>query len=271
MSASNSTETTGCEACCGGGSCSSAFRGTPGTCCGVVDDQSFCCPTAASSFGEGQCYRPDASTFRCRAAGTSRDSGDDRPSPWYSLFSLLIPVALLAACCMACFRKPRTQQPMPVGQQYYGQGAPPPGAVYGYPATGQPYRTHLQKPDIIDDSRCPSGASSFPRALTRHLPVASLVMNSRTTGAPMGTRPADESAPLLDGKRSSRGYFSRVPVASVVLGVAAFAAVSAVSSGLVTSELAIPRSSRASTPRRALFSARERAGGGRRSEDGVIF
>lgn len=187
VSASNSTETTGCEACCGGGSCSSAFRGTPGTCCGVVDDQSFCCPTAASSFGEGQCYRPDASTFRCRAAGTSRDSGDDRPSPWYSLFSLLIPVALLAACCMACFRKPRTQQPMPVGQQYYGQGAPPPGAVYGYPATGQPYQ------------------------------------------------------------------------------------VSAVSSGLVTSELAIPRSSRASTPRRALFSARERAGGGRRSEKVVIF
>ena len=141
VSASNSTETTGCEACCGGGSCSSAFRGTPGTCCGVVDDQSFCCPTAASSFGEGQCYRPDASTFRCRAAGTSKDSGDDRPSPWYSLFSLLIPVALLAACCMACFRKPRTQQPMPVGQQYYGQGAPPPGAVYGYPATGQPYQS----------------------------------------------------------------------------------------------------------------------------------
>ena len=138
VTASNSTEATGCEACCGGGSCSSAFRGTPGTCCGVVDGRSFCCPTAASSFGEGQCYRPDASTFRCRAAGTSRD-GDDRPSPWYALFSLLIPVALLAACCMACFRKPRTQQPMPVGQQYYGQGAPPPGTAYGYPTTGQPY------------------------------------------------------------------------------------------------------------------------------------
>ena len=138
VTASNSTEATGCEACCGGGSCSSAYRGTPGTCCGVVDGRSFCCPTAASSFGEGQCYRPDASTFRCRAAGTSR-GGDNRPSPWYALFSLLIPVALLAACCMACFRKPRTQQPMPVGQQYYGQGAPPPGTAYGYPTTGQPY------------------------------------------------------------------------------------------------------------------------------------
>ena len=157
-----------------------------GNCCGVVDDQSFCCPTAASSFGEGQCYRPDASTFRCRAAGTSRDSGDDRPSPWYSLFSLLIPVALLAACCMACFRKPRTQQPMPVGQQYYGQGAPPRGAVYGYPATGQPYQSGRgygasnlagagafpppvpPPPLSVPDARAPSAP---PLAQTTHYPA----------------------------------------------------------------------------------------------------
>jgi hypothetical protein len=61
-------------------------------------------------------------------------------------------------------------------------------------------------------------------------------MNSRTTVAPTGTRPADERAPLLDGKRSSPGYFSRVRVAGVVLGVAAVAAVSAVSSGLVSTD-----------------------------------
>ena len=35
--ARNATSTaTGCEACCGGGDCAAAFRGTPGTCCGVL-------------------------------------------------------------------------------------------------------------------------------------------------------------------------------------------------------------------------------------------
>ena len=59
-------------------------------------------------------------------------------------------------------------------------------------------------------------------------------MNSRTAGASMGARPVDERAPLLDGKQSSRGYFSRaVPVAGVVLGVAA---VAAVSSGAVNTD-----------------------------------
>ena len=167
VTASNSTEATGCEACCAGGSCSSAFRGSPGKCCGVIDDRSFCCPTAASSFGEGQCYQPDESTFRCRAAGTSRD-GSDRPSPWYALFTLLIPVALLAACCIMCFRKPRMQQPMPVGQQYYGQGAPPPGAVYGYPATGQPY----QSGGGYGASNLAGAGASPPTALPPPVPVS---------------------------------------------------------------------------------------------------
>ena len=168
VTASNSTAT-GCEACCAGGSCSSAFRGSPGKCCGVIDDRSFCCPSATSPFGDGQCYRPDASTFRCRAAGTStsRDGGD-RPSPWYALFSLLIPVALLAACCMACFRKPRTQQPMPVGQQYYGQGAQPPGAVYGYPTTGQTYH---QSGGGYGASNLASAGASPPTAFRPPLPT----------------------------------------------------------------------------------------------------
>ena len=62
-------------------------------------------------------------------------------------------------------------------------------------------------------------------------------MNSRTAGASMGARPVDERAPLLDGKQSSRGYFSRaVPVAGVVLGVAAVVAVAAVSSGAVNTD-----------------------------------
>jgi hypothetical protein len=44
--------TTGCDACCGGGGdCSAAFRGTPGTCCGVIGSKPFCCPTTSSSFG----------------------------------------------------------------------------------------------------------------------------------------------------------------------------------------------------------------------------
>lgn len=52
----------------------------------------------------------------------------------------------------------------------------------------------------------------------------------------MGARPADERAPLLDGKTSSRGSTFPVSVAGVVLGVAAVAAVCAASSGLVSTD-----------------------------------
>ena len=52
----------------------------------------------------------------------------------------------------------------------------------------------------------------------------------------MGARPADERAPLLDGKTSSRGSIFTVSVAGVVLGVAAVAAVCAASSGLVSTD-----------------------------------
>jgi len=61
-------------------------------------------------------------------------------------------------------------------------------------------------------------------------------MNSRTIAAPMGARPADERAPLLDGKTSSRGSIFPVSVAGVMLGVAAVAAVSAASSGLLSTD-----------------------------------
>jgi hypothetical protein len=148
VTASNSTEATGCEACCGGGNCSDAFRGTPGICCGVIDGRSFCCPNAASSFGEAQCYQPDATSFRCRAAGSSesRHRPFHRPSPWYALFSLLIPIALLAACCVMCFRKPQQQQPNPVVQPYYNQSAQPRGAAYGYPVSQPHYQSYQNQP-----------------------------------------------------------------------------------------------------------------------------
>ena len=61
-------------------------------------------------------------------------------------------------------------------------------------------------------------------------------MNSRTIAAPMGARPADERAPLLDGKTSSRGSILPVSVTGVMLGVAAVAAVCAASSGLVSTD-----------------------------------
>lgn len=44
-------QTTGCAACCGDGDCWTAFRGTPGTCCGVIAGKPYCCPTVSSSFG----------------------------------------------------------------------------------------------------------------------------------------------------------------------------------------------------------------------------
>ena len=65
---------------------------------------------------------PLSTRERASAGGEVR-----RVSPWYALFSLLIPFACLAMCCYACFRRP---------------SQPPPPAPYYAAATQQgPYHT----------------------------------------------------------------------------------------------------------------------------------
>jgi hypothetical protein len=123
---------TGCEACCGGGDCAAAFRGTPGTCCGVLGGRPFCCPTAASTYGAATCYRAN-DVFRCRREGAPSAGGEvRRVSPWYALFSLLIPFACLAMCCYACFRRP-SQPPPPAPYYAATQEGPYHTQTGGYP------------------------------------------------------------------------------------------------------------------------------------------
>lgn len=142
--ASDAPPTSPCEACCGGGSCDAAFRGTPGTCCGIVAGTPFCCPTSRSSYGSAKCLRAD-DVFRCQPAGDASSRGGQRKvSPWYALFSLLVPIACLGMCCYAIFKRPSapppTQycgpggQPLPPGGYYQHGGA---GAAVGYPTQQQ--------------------------------------------------------------------------------------------------------------------------------------
>ena len=135
--ARNATSTaTGCEACCGGGDCAAAFRGTPGTCCGVLGGRPFCCPTAASTYGAATCYRAN-DVFRCRREGAPSAGGEvRRVSPWYALFSLLIPFACLAMCCYACFRRP-SQPPPPAPYYAATQQGPYHTQTGGYPVPQQ--------------------------------------------------------------------------------------------------------------------------------------
>lgn len=60
-------------------------------------------------------------------------------------------------------------------------------------------------------------------------------MRSRTAGAPIAARPADERAPLLQRVApSDGGFISRGVAARLVLGALALTAVSAASIGAVT-------------------------------------
>jgi len=56
-------ELTPCQRCCApGGDCSTAFKGTPGKCCGSIEGQAFCCP--GSMGGGAKCYNC-GSQYRC--------------------------------------------------------------------------------------------------------------------------------------------------------------------------------------------------------------
>lgn len=183
-SASNSTETTGCETCCGGGSCDAAFKGTPGTCCGVVLGKSFCCPSSASTFGDATCMRTTTDgAFRCHSV-TRSNIVRRRVSPWYSLFSLFIPVALFAACCMACFRKPAQQQQVVVP---YGQTNPYGGQAYAYPP-----------------GQCPPGSAHYQNQQTRGYGASNLA----GAGASIPPQPQHLTLPTSDQRVPSAPPFA---------------------------------------------------------------
>jgi len=123
--ASAAPELTGCAACCAGQECDTAFRGTPGKCCGEAVGKPFCCPSEPSPFGEAVCYR-SSDGYRCRAEKKKDGGGGGSVSPWWALFSLLLPIVCLAMCCYACLKKPKTSS-------YNAGGPPQQQPVYGYP------------------------------------------------------------------------------------------------------------------------------------------
>eukprot|EP00740_Mantoniella_antarctica_P004023 CAMPEP_0181362446 /NCGR_PEP_ID=MMETSP1106-20121128/8018_1 /TAXON_ID=81844 /ORGANISM="Mantoniella antarctica, Strain SL-175" /LENGTH=234 /DNA_ID=CAMNT_0023476415 /DNA_START=288 /DNA_END=989 /DNA_ORIENTATION=+ len=139
---------TACEACCspggGGDACASAFKGGPGTCCGMGalnPSKAFCCPSRANfDVGFAACY-PSAvdDGYRCRQQGDSgagerrsyRRGDDDDGSDFdraggispFTVFLGCIFTAFLVKGCLARQREQIAQEYAYHFQQQHASGA----------------------------------------------------------------------------------------------------------------------------------------------------
>eukprot|EP00455_Lapot_gusevi_P009244 TRINITY_DN1412_c0_g1_i7.p1 TRINITY_DN1412_c0_g1~~TRINITY_DN1412_c0_g1_i7.p1 ORF type:complete len:287 (+),score=62.95 TRINITY_DN1412_c0_g1_i7:55-915(+) len=132
--------TTGCSACCGGGSCSTAYNGQPGMCCGKVYDTTYCCPS-----GRSVCVKSTLTgAYACESTGGTTGSMSG------GIIAVIVIACIVACiCCAVAANRARTtyfidSQPGVVtyAQPAYAQpayGAPVYGApVYGAPGYYQP-------------------------------------------------------------------------------------------------------------------------------------
>ena len=88
--------------CCAGRSCSAAYGGGAGFCCGTLGNQPSCCPTS----GVSSCtLNPSGGSYTCETPGSS--SGYN--SGIYGLFALL-PLILICGLIAVCFSRSRRQQ-----------------------------------------------------------------------------------------------------------------------------------------------------------------
>lgn len=76
---------TPCQRCCSpGGDCSTAYKGQPGKCCGVINGQAFCCPGIIGGGMPGagaKCYSC-ADSYRCYTGFAARNiCGGAMPVP----------------------------------------------------------------------------------------------------------------------------------------------------------------------------------------------
>eukprot|EP00746_Dinoflagellata_sp_MGD_P079576 gnl/MRDRNA2_/MRDRNA2_31830_c0_seq1.p1 gnl/MRDRNA2_/MRDRNA2_31830_c0~~gnl/MRDRNA2_/MRDRNA2_31830_c0_seq1.p1 ORF type:complete len:314 (-),score=26.06 gnl/MRDRNA2_/MRDRNA2_31830_c0_seq1:49-990(-) len=71
----------GCLGCCVQGTCSAAFHGDYGYCCGRVDSVPYCCPDEANAqYGRAQCVRRDG--YKCyRSPSSPAPPPPPTPSP----------------------------------------------------------------------------------------------------------------------------------------------------------------------------------------------
>eukprot|EP00455_Lapot_gusevi_P022508 TRINITY_DN2342_c0_g1_i3.p1 TRINITY_DN2342_c0_g1~~TRINITY_DN2342_c0_g1_i3.p1 ORF type:complete len:249 (-),score=44.88 TRINITY_DN2342_c0_g1_i3:238-984(-) len=93
----NPPPTSDCSACCSGGSCSTAYKGTPGKCCGKVMDTSYCCPVNSAICVRSQTF----GTYACEATGAN-------PSTLSTTTIVVIVVAavvffIIAGVLVSCF------------------------------------------------------------------------------------------------------------------------------------------------------------------------
>ena len=150
-SSQDTASSSACARCCESGGdeteCMSAFKGTPGQCCGGVFETYYCCPVArlsnaTSPYGDSHCLAARSGGklqgYRCRAAASGQSSHmpDHRHSmkeSGTSLFWLLLLIVLpIAGCAYLCSRRRRTTTTSPAGYNY-GDGASP---AYHYGTTG---------------------------------------------------------------------------------------------------------------------------------------
>ena len=145
---------TPCQRCCApGGDCSTAYKGQPGKCCGVLNGQAFCCPGMAGGPGGAKCYSC-ADSYRCYTGFAARNicggampvprqqSMRRLPPPHYygehssesGMTQFLLLVAIAGVIFILCCRRERTygyhEGAMMAGG---GQMAPVGVPVGGYP------------------------------------------------------------------------------------------------------------------------------------------
>mmetsp|Transcript_9872 Transcript_9872/g.24429 ORF Transcript_9872/g.24429 Transcript_9872/m.24429 type:complete len:235 (+) Transcript_9872:17-721(+) len=150
---------TACQQCCQpGGDCSTAFKGDPGTCCGSVNMQSFCCPHFSTG---AKCYRCNMG-YRCyHGVAPSRDicvdaggsvsrshGGESGGGDLVTLLIVLASTAIIFAAVHSCIRhrhaRPLMSQhaaavELPVAKPVMAGQAMPAGSVQqatpiGYPS-----------------------------------------------------------------------------------------------------------------------------------------
>eukprot|EP00427_Karlodinium_veneficum_P047278 CAMPEP_0169237526 /NCGR_PEP_ID=MMETSP1016-20121227/29856_1 /TAXON_ID=342587 /ORGANISM="Karlodinium micrum, Strain CCMP2283" /LENGTH=325 /DNA_ID=CAMNT_0009317261 /DNA_START=28 /DNA_END=1007 /DNA_ORIENTATION=+ len=126
-----------CQACCGGGDCSSAFKGTEaGTCCLGDSNTFWCCPAASAkcALAFGHCMgNKQTVTSHTKTVGRHYNSRvHSSVSPIMSAMGLMLFIAGVMMICYICFKfqqtAKHTSMPGPAGVGPNGNAV-----VYGQP------------------------------------------------------------------------------------------------------------------------------------------
>lgn len=102
------TTSSGCQTCCSGGSCDTAWQGTLGQCCGTISGQSYCCPPFTAS---GATCAPQSNSYSC-TNNAFQNYSDSANTAFASWLIAVIVISILFCCCITAFATYRRHQIM---------------------------------------------------------------------------------------------------------------------------------------------------------------